>query len=233
MEYKIMNSKFEKLCDIVRFSPLKLVKPESDADHIVIMSSMALKLVLRINALLTNEDKCDLCIDIRDVMYRIFIHDLEETMGTDLSRTFKYDESGEFHRALDNRYKDLFLGYSEKSFGTDGAKKLFDEMQSSKCIDTVEGLVVKLLDFIQAGNKICTEIMSHNIDIVPELINIEREIPALRTYITDDYDVIIRTSLSEAIDELSDKVSCVRNYLNNSEWGKSVYNSFSDKDNLN
>lgn len=116
----------------VRFSGCPIEKEETVAQHIAAMQLMALELY---NIFL----KSGLTFDIKDTMYRIAIHDLDEAALGDIPRPIKY-YNDDVHRELDAvANAELHKNYHESiAEAVDKAKE-----------GGFEGIVVNLLDSLQ------------------------------------------------------------------------------------
>lgn len=130
------------LVNVKRFSGKFLIKPESVPDHLVDMFSICRTLVEFLSV------HSELRIDIRDISYRIFTHDADEALICDVPRSLKYYSENVTEA----------LGVAVTSMLNEKYPARFvNDIENSKDVSNINGLIVKLADVIQARYKIYEE----------------------------------------------------------------------------
>lgn len=130
------------LVNVQRFSGKFLIKPESVSDHYVDMFSICRSLAVELSI------HTELKIDIRDISYRIFTHDADEALICDVPRSLKY-YSAEITEAIGK----VVTSMLHESYPS----KFIEDIETSKDVSNINGLIVKLGDVIQARYKIYEE----------------------------------------------------------------------------
>ena len=128
---------FSKLKFVTRFSGDNLIQPEKLESHIIEMIGLAFDLHYGVGG-----------FDLKQAIYLIVIHDIDEAITVDVPRPFKYF-SDEFRVLLNKTVHDYF-----ESLGVD-KQFLSDAESAKKC--GIEGKIVKLLDLVQVKKKLETE----------------------------------------------------------------------------
>lgn len=155
---KLLNNPMRNLVIVNRYSGQLLSIQESVSDHVWEMQAMALELVPQINRELKNY-----VIDLKEVIFRIAVHDLDECLSFDIPRPFKYDNP-EITEAI-RKTNDSIMA---KNF----SPELVDLINHAKDDDTREGYLVSVLDGMQAGMKMRYEVMIGNQFIKSQIPNI-------------------------------------------------------------
>lgn len=128
--------------NIRRYSVDFMVQPESTSDHIHDMSCIAL---------MVHEDLKDkLDFSLESVIFRIFLHDLPESLTGDVIHTFKHHDSSILHEM--NRVEREML----EEMGVD--PWIIEYSLASKDYSSLEGIIVSFLDFLQVLTKAYTEV---------------------------------------------------------------------------
>ena len=169
---KVIDDKgfLNNLVHIKRYSGTQLLKDESVSDHVWGMISIAIPVVSYINEKLKKyyDKNKDITIapklvDLKDVIYRISIHDIDESLYCDIPRPFKYYNK-DIHEAI-KRTSQLLM---KDKLGDD----LLADINNSKNTNEMDGLLVYLFDLIQAGLKMRNEIILGNSFLKKEINNI-------------------------------------------------------------
>jgi len=134
------------LRNITRYSNIHLIESESVTTHTIEMQLMAITIYeyFKLNGQ---------SFDLRDVAFRILMHDLDETVTCDIPRDIKYHD--------EKIHKEIERVTSEK------LQQLFDEeiikyIHGSKD-SSFEGRLVAYIDIIQAGYRLSKEYkLQHN-----------------------------------------------------------------------
>lgn len=116
----------------VRFAGNPIEKEETVAQHVAAMSFMALEIY---NRFLNH----GLDFNIRDVLYRITIHDLDESAMGDIPRPIKY---------YNEETKKVLDGVAQMELSKNYNEQIVKDCESAKD-ETFEGKVVDLLDSLQ------------------------------------------------------------------------------------
>lgn len=152
------------------------MKPENDGYHTIDMMAMSMKIADVI------ESKSDIVIDRRDLVYRCYLHDMDESLMGDISRVIKY-HNDEIYNSINKVVDDLM--------GSTYSKSMIDDIKSSKDIDNVCGIIVKVSDTLQSSIKIYEEcklgnfhfnkVISENIVFVENLRSIIKKSKLVNT----------------------------------------------------
>jgi len=157
-----MNLGLDNLIYVQRYSGNMLIKPESVSDHIWGMIALALEWVEKINSQLPENSIHRM--ELKEVIWRIVIHDIEECYTSDIPRPFKHYNKDILKSIDDTSYE--ILKKEIKSFD------LVHDIINAKSKLSPEGRMVGYLDIIQAGEKMVTEIELGNRFMYDELDNI-------------------------------------------------------------
>lgn len=166
----VLTSKLNNLVHTGRYSGFQLLRQETVSDHIWGMISIALDIVPALNEQIklrnkTHEGESHIVksIDIKDVIYRITIHDIDEALCCDIPRPFKY-ANPEIRESIEKTTNQLM----EKEF----EPQFIFEVHDSKNKSCIEGLLVAILDSLQAGIFMRNEVMLGNQFIKTEINNV-------------------------------------------------------------
>lgn len=155
-----MNRKYtvlENLTRVNRYSGLPLIKNESVADHVICMNAIALEYVPILNKKFNAE------IDIKEVIYGIAIHDLDEALYTDIPRPFKHHDEA-IEKEINRVVKTIFIDNISKD--------LYDDIGRAEDKHTCPGMLIKIIDVAQCGYKMLSEIELGNKFYIAELDNV-------------------------------------------------------------
>lgn len=136
-----MNLKY-----VMRYSGVRLITPESDVDHTFDMICIALSELKEVSD--TSFKKGYAKIDFQKLVYKIAIHDMGEAFSTDIPRPFKYC-TPELKAEID-RAEGILMRQNL-------SEDLVKDIDSAKD-ESIEGIWVKFLDWIQAGYKMIDEL---------------------------------------------------------------------------
>lgn len=130
------------LNNVIRYSGVYCTRPESDGAHVIDMMALSLKISSIIR------EKTGIVLDKKDLIYRCYVHDLEEACSVDLPRGIKYYNQKILESFNEVVSELLKLNYSEE---------MISDIHTSKDINSPEGIVVRVSDTIQASMKIYEE----------------------------------------------------------------------------
>lgn len=135
----IVDSPLRNISTVIRYSGFRLLFPETVDSHTMDMAVMALIIL----------DDLPGYIDRKDLIYRIVVHDLEESTSCDVPRSLKY-WSDKVHSAIEEATKALFKEHV--------SDRLYEDACNAKDLKVLEGRVVKFLDILQ-----CCVIMKNEV----------------------------------------------------------------------
>lgn len=139
---EIYENPLRNLNNVTRYSGVFCMKPENDGYHTIDMMAMCMK----ISDIL--EDNSNIKIDRRDLIYRCYIHDMDESLMGDISRNIKY-YNDDIYNSIEKVVKDLMSSHYSEEFVND--------VNNSKNISNICGLIVKISDTLQSSTKIYEE----------------------------------------------------------------------------
>lgn len=204
MYEKIINKFFlTNLIHINRYSGSQLIKSESVSDHIWYMNSLALMVIPIINKEIGRDPTRNIAkIDGKEVIYKITIHDIDESLYCDIPRPFKYFNES-IRQEIENTSQELMKTHLDAD--------LVSQINESKGYDTRENFLVLSLDTIQVGFKMISEYKLGNSYIVTELSNV---IDILYTYIkflnNNEFDDVFNNCMTEFIIDI---INLLNNYV--------------------
>lgn len=148
----LMNSSFMNLLNVYRFSNTKLVEHESTAYHTVQMQLIALYLYNKYPT-----------FNIKDVIYRILMHDLDESVLCDIPRDVKYYNTTIYNEinsiANTKLVESGILGSIIHDINNAKENKVCNpnhgKINDSGCY---EGSLVGIIDILQCAIKLATEL---------------------------------------------------------------------------
>lgn len=116
-----------------------MVKQETLSDHVWYMMEIAFRLSNHIE------------FDIKEVIYRIMIHDIEESVTLDIPRDVKHSSA---------LYKQMTDDIAFKLLAREGivTDKIIQDSIEAKSHDTIEGAIVHFCDVYQAYLKLSDEV---------------------------------------------------------------------------
>lgn len=127
---KLMESPLRNISTVIRYSGFQLLRPETVDSHTMDMAVMGLIIL----------DELPGYLDRKDLIYRIVVHDLEESCSCDIPRSLKY-WSPEVHAAIELATKAMVKVHISPN--------LFEDLCNAKDLDILEGRVIKFLDILQ------------------------------------------------------------------------------------
>jgi len=143
---------FSKLKFVIRYSGDNMIQPEKLESHIIEMIGLAFDLYYGVGG-----------FDLKQAIYLIVIHDIDEAVTVDVPRPFKYF-SEDFRQHLVKTVHDYF-----ESLGVD--KEFLNDSMSAKEIG-LEGKIVRLLDLVQVQRKLQTEVSLGNTTLGQKIENV-------------------------------------------------------------
>lgn len=127
---KLMDSPLRNISTVIRYSGFQLLRPETVDSHTMDMAVLGLIIL----------DELPEYLDRKDLIYRIVIHDLEESTSCDIPRSLKY-WSPKVHAAIEEATKAMVKVHVSKN--------LFEDLCNAKDLEVLEGRVIKFLDILQ------------------------------------------------------------------------------------
>jgi 5'-deoxynucleotidase YfbR-like HD superfamily hydrolase len=173
-------NKFNNLINIMRWSGKRVLIPESDSDHVWGMNALAIDFVSKL------PDKYNKKDFLKDLIYRIALHDLGEAFYTDIPRPFKY-KTKELAKLIQDT-EDLMIDENM-------APEIAEDVKSAKSKVPTDfiGFIVSIFDAVQAGLKMREELTLGNQFFVDEINN--------SIWILEDYKAIINQYKDEMFDD--------------------------------
>jgi len=147
----------ENLIRIQRYNGNPLIKSESDSDHVWCMCVLALEYIPKLNKFESVN------FDIKEVIYGIVLHDLDEAVYTDIPMPFKHDNEL-IEEAIEMTVKSVFSKYLNED--------LYREIKNINDRSKPLGLLIKIFDLAQAGYKMKSEIQLGNKFYESEINNV-------------------------------------------------------------
>lgn len=178
------------LVHTTRWSGHLTLKSESISDHVWGMVALAIQFH-------EQYDPSGVVVDLKEVIYRVALHDIGESLYCDIPRPFKYS-SPQLARLINTTEEELLRDNLSKS--------LVDDIQSAKDPNSIEGLLVKILDALQAGLKMKSEIELGNNNFRAEIgnsINMLKSIYSSIKYNNDIKYTTIHKFINDSIQELT------------------------------
>lgn len=183
-------NQLNNLITTMRFSGFPLVKPESVSDHIWGMISIALVDIPQINEQRKSMGLQE--VDIKELIYKIVLHDLDEAYTSDIPRLFKHSDPN-LLEAIKIATNKLISKYLDP--------KLIEEIDKAKD-ESLEGLWVELLDMIQCGDKMIYEIKLGNEFIKTQLPNVISTLSDIMQYL-----IVTKGGTLPEVGYISNKIS--------------------------
>lgn len=190
------------LTHIKRYSGKELISQESVSDHVCEMNALALGLVPKLNKLMMKGHN-HVPLDLKEVIYRISVHDLDESLYCDIPRPFKHHNK-EVNDAI-NKTVGMLMDVNL-------SPELVADINGAKDWETREGVVVALLDTVQAGLKMSREILMGNYYMFNEINNVIDYLPEFkRKLCLSKFNESFISNLSEVIDEYIEYFKKIKN----------------------
>lgn len=149
----------ENLIRVNRYAGTLLILQESVSDHVWCMVTLALEYVPKLNDRLDESHQ----FDIKDVIYGICLHDIDEALTTDLPRPFKHA-----NREIENAIKITVDSILDNTL----TEQLCNDIRIAEDRSTPIGTLIKIFDLAQAGYKMKSESMLGNKYFDSEITNV-------------------------------------------------------------
>lgn len=186
---EIYENPMRNLNNVVRYSGVFCMKPENDGYHIIDMMAMCMKIADLIEFDYSSKNSKDnQLVDRRDLIYRCYIHDLDESLMGDISRNIKY-----FNDNIYDAINEVADTLMESTFST----SLVKDIRSSKDADNLCGLIVKVADTLQSSMKIYEECKLGN-------FHFEKVIKENITFVSNLREKIFKSKLSSGSSSFED-----------------------------
>lgn len=132
------------------------------------MNALAIEYVPKLN------EKIPQLFNLEHIIYLITIHDIDESLYTDIPRNFKH-RNKEILGAI-NKVAEEILSESKLD------KAVLSDLKTLGLHSNKDSLLVKILDIVQAGNKMVQEIELGNKYFINELDNVIDSLRGLQLY---------------------------------------------------
>lgn len=139
---KIYEDPSRNLNSIIRYSGIYCIRPETDSNHVMDMMAMCHSISDIIY------EKKGIKLDLKELIYRCYTHDLDEVLTGDVQRGLKY-YNNKIHNAIDEVAEELLNKTYKEEF--------VDDIRNAKDIEDPCGVIVKMADTLQSSMKIYEE----------------------------------------------------------------------------
>ena len=150
-------SVLENLIRVKRYAGVPLIKEESVSDHIWSMITIAIEFIPILN------EKTGMNVPLDKVVFGITMHDLDESLYTDIPREFKHYDS-----TIEKVINDTADSIMRSRLSPDTYKVVRSAYEDAPL---VIHYIIKLIDIAQAGYKMKSEIELGNNYFVTEINN--------------------------------------------------------------
>lgn len=157
-----------------RYSGKLLIKNESVSDHVWSLCAYALIIVPKLN--IQKDVTAQYRFNLKEIIYRCVVHDLDESVSLDIPRPFKYHNKS-ILTAIEQTNEDLIREVYESN--------IVDDILNAKTLDSAEGILVKIFDSLQTAHKMKTEVMLGNKLIKSELPNVIGVMSDFMSFLTE------------------------------------------------
>ena len=203
---EIYNNPSRNLNNVVRYSGIFCMKKETDGYHVIDMMSICLYIYEELK-------NYGVTLDIKDLIYRCYIHDLDEVLVGDIQRNIKYYNEKIYESINEVVNNLLHKNYSEG---------LIKDFSNSKNLHEINGLIVKVADTLQSSLKIYEEVKLNNFHfnkvITEHIVFIkdlkDKVMKSLETFKRCDRDLIVINLILVIIDSFYSSISKEINKLN-------------------
>lgn len=178
----------ENLSRINRYSGNPIIKEESVSDHVWSMVTLAIEFVPKMNK------TCGTSWNLKDILYGINLHDIDESLYTDIPRPFKH------HNA---RIKQAIKDTADRIMIDKLGRDFWMELKSIEDMSKPLGYLIKVFDILQAGYKMKSEIELGNKFFRSEINNIFNALEDLFNEIPNDFELNTKESIQWLISECS------------------------------
>lgn len=139
---------------VMRFSGLYIIRPESVPDHAACCTTLAIMMHKDLRAV-------GIIFDLKDLIYRIAIHDIPEAITSDVVRPLKYH-----HEALTKEFRlaerDMVTRFGYPDY-------ILEDCENAKDETCIEGFLMIVIDALQVLTKLYEEYyVLHNDMVKPE-----------------------------------------------------------------
>lgn len=142
----IYQNPSRNLNNVTRYSSIFCIRDETNGYHVIDMMSICLYIYEK----LMNKG---ITLDIRDLIYRCYIHDLDEVLTGDIQRNIKY-----YNDSIYESISDVTKEIMRKTY----CESIANDITHSKDKNNINGLIVRVADTIQSTLKIYEEVKLNN-----------------------------------------------------------------------
>lgn len=179
----------ENLIRVNRYSGNLLILQESVSDHVWCMVTLALEYIPKLNDRLDESHQ----FDIKEIVYGICLHDIDEALTTDLPRPFKHA-----NKEIEEVVQKTVDGILQRAL----TKQLCDDIKTAEDRSTPVGTLIKIFDLAQAGYKMKSELMLGNKYFETEITNVLDCLNGVYSHIAkSDFDTQIKMELQWLINQ--------------------------------
>jgi 5'-deoxynucleotidase YfbR-like HD superfamily hydrolase len=182
------------------------MKKETDGYHVIDMMSICLYIYEELK-------NYGVTLDIKDLIYRCYIHDLDEVLVGDIQRNIKY-----YNEKIYESINEVVNNLLHKNYSED----LIKDISNSKNLHEINGLIVKVADTLQSSLKIYEEVKLNNFHfnkVITEHIVFIKDLKnkvmkSLESFKRYDRDLIVINLILVIIDSFYSSISKEVNKLN-------------------
>jgi 5'-deoxynucleotidase YfbR-like HD superfamily hydrolase len=167
---ELLHGRIRGMSHIRRYSSFPVIRPENVAEHSFYAAYTALQIGRDCKSR-------GFYVDLGRLSIRALSHDIEESMTGDVLRLFKYSSTNLKHE-MDEATKPLMTDFATQLFIGDDAsiENFYDDWANAKDPATLEGQIVKLVDYLCCQAYIVEEYHSGNRALVGELRNVRAQV---------------------------------------------------------
>jgi 5'-deoxynucleotidase YfbR-like HD superfamily hydrolase len=162
----------ENLIRVKRYAGTLIVIPESVSDHVSCMNALAFEYIPKLNEMLEPSEQ----FDIKELIYAISIHDIDEAFTTDVPRTFKH-KTREIEAVIKHASDQILIEHLGQSF--------VDEIDRVEDRSKPLGVLLKIIDVSQCGYKMKQEISIGNSIMKSEIDNVITTLEEWRDWLSE------------------------------------------------
>lgn len=162
----------ENLIRVKRYAGILIVIPESVSDHVSCMNALAFEYVPKLNEMLEPFEQ----FDIKELIYAISIHDIDEAFTTDIPRQVKH-RNIEFETAVKKVTEEVLVENLGQGF--------VDEINRVEDRTKPIGVLLKIIDVSQCGYKMKQEISIGNSIMRSEIDNVITTLEEWRDWLSE------------------------------------------------
>ena len=172
------------LCNVTRFSQLKFINPDTDSEHTIRMQIYALEIYNKFPD-----------IPIKDIIYRILLHDMDEAVLCDIPRNVKY-YSDDSLKLINNIADDVLM---KSGINSD----IIHDIRTAKHTGDSWDSLIKYLDVYDAHYKLIVEYrLQYDKKLIPRIIESFNYLKSIIESSFNEYDPKLKEYLLNDFEEV-------------------------------